>query len=179
MENRASFLRVQLTLLFTFHLTSLLTFHLQALTGGLVLIAPGTAVQILFGALLALFYLLAVVRSSPFDANTDDTLEIFASLAIVLTLLAGFAIKADGLPSATEEENALQNAFMSVLLIFINALILAMGTFATFMATPCMEGKDPTASFQRSTEEDMDAAQIAVEEATKKVLKGEVELVKL
>ena len=65
----------------------------MALTGGLVLVAPGSAVQILFGALLALFYLLGAVRTAPYEEDSDDVLEIFASLAILLTLLAGFALK--------------------------------------------------------------------------------------
>jgi hypothetical protein len=143
----------------------------MALTGGLVLIYPGTSAQILFGALLALFYLLFLVRAAPFAENTDDTLEIFASLAILLTLLAGFALKTQ---SNEVGSTIYEDGLMSGMLIFINSMILAMGSFAMFMATPCMEGRDPTQCCHRTTEENLESIEDAFEEIEKKLVNGKI-----
>ena len=42
------------------------------LTGGLVLVAPGTSDQVMFGALIALTYLLLVLKASPYEENEQD-----------------------------------------------------------------------------------------------------------
>ena len=63
------------------------------LTGGLVLVAPGSSAQIMLGALIALVYLLAFVKASPYEEDADDVLEFVCTLAILLTLLGGFALK--------------------------------------------------------------------------------------
>ena len=68
------------------------------LTGGLVLVAPGSSAQIMLGALIALVYLLAFVKASPYEEDADDVLEFVCTLAILLTLLGGFALKTQ--PSA-------------------------------------------------------------------------------
>ena len=58
------------------------------LTGVLILVAPGTSDQIMFGVLIAVTYLLLVLRLMPYEDDMDDVLQFVTTAAIFLTLLA-------------------------------------------------------------------------------------------
>ena len=82
-----------------------------------------------------------VVRSAPYGLDVDDILEITTSLAILLTLLAGFALKTQSESVAAQDPDAdstYEDGMMAALLIFMNSLVLGVGVLATFLATPCM-----------------------------------------
>ena len=87
----------------------------------------------MFGALLALFYLLLLVRTAPFDEDADDILEATGTLVILLTLLAGFALKAQ----AGSGETVYEEKLMAVLLIFVNSVILTVGAISFVLELPC------------------------------------------
>ena len=103
------------------------------LTGGLVLVAPGSSAQVMFGALIALTFLLLVLKASPYEEDDDDKLQFIATLAILLTLLGGFALKTDN-----PEEGLYEKGLMGVLLVTVNAVVLIAGGIALMLSFPCI-----------------------------------------
>ena len=67
----------------------------MVLTGGLVLLLPGTSAQVVSGLLVSQFYILILITYKPCKEPTDDSLQFFASFQILLTLLAGLLLKMD------------------------------------------------------------------------------------
>ena len=64
------------------------------LTGGLVLAADGSSAQFLIAQIISLLYLVLVIRKLPYENDMDDVLQTIASVSILFTLMAGFAMKA-------------------------------------------------------------------------------------
>ena len=65
------------------------------LTGGLVLLTPGSTAQILVGVLITLVYFTAVMKLEPYEDINDDILQTISTVQILLTLLMGFALRSD------------------------------------------------------------------------------------
>jgi hypothetical protein len=63
------------------------------LTGAMVVIAPGSSSQLLIGLLIAILYMLAVLKIAPFLEEADDWLSFTTSLTLVMTLLMGLILK--------------------------------------------------------------------------------------
>eukprot|EP00946_MAST-07B_sp_MAST-7B-sp1_P003800 g3800.t1 len=118
----------------------------MTLAGGLVLVAPGSSVQIMVGILVALGFLVTVLKVNPYEDDTDNNLQIFATLQIVLTLLAGLALKTD---TVGEYEISL----MSALLILINASVIAIGILTTAMVLPLPYCKNRYTKMQKERNE--------------------------
>ena len=62
-------------------------FRKALLTGGLVLLAPGTSAQVLSGLLVCQFYVIYLNDKKPYKEPADNWLQIFASIQLLLTLL--------------------------------------------------------------------------------------------
>ena len=92
------------------------------LTGGLVLLLPGTSAQVLSGLLVCQFYMLFLTLKTPYKEPTDDWLQICASLQLLLTLLGGLVLKMDDPDHRLYEET-----FMTYSLIALNVLVFAIG----------------------------------------------------
>jgi hypothetical protein len=92
------------------------------LTGGLVLLLPGTSAQVLSGLLVCQFYILFLTKKTPYKEPTDDWLQIFASLQLLLTLLGGLVLKMDD-----PDHRLYEDAFMTYTLITLNALVFVIG----------------------------------------------------
>ena len=63
------------------------------LTGAMVVISPGTSFQVLAGLLIAIIYMLSVLKIAPFLEDADDWLSFTTSVQLVLTLLMGLILK--------------------------------------------------------------------------------------
>ena len=103
-------------------------FKKMALTGGLVLIAPGSSSQILLGCLISLFYILAFVRFLPCAEIDNDQTQFISSLQILLTLLAGFALKTE-----SEDSGLYESWLMDILLNFM-AIVVLVTTILAMMS---------------------------------------------
>jgi CRP-like cAMP-binding protein len=60
------------------------------MTGLLVIIAPGTTLQLFIGFLFAIIYMMLVLRLGPYVGDQEDVLSFLASVSLSLTMLAGF-----------------------------------------------------------------------------------------
>jgi hypothetical protein len=69
--------------------------HKMLMTGALCVIGQGSSLKPLTGILFQLFFLLAVLKLAPFQADDDDTSSFASSLAITMTCLLGFAMMMD------------------------------------------------------------------------------------
>ena len=85
------------------------------LTGGLVLLAPGSSAQILLGILITLVYLCLVLKFEPYNEDEDDFLQFVATITILLTLISGLALRSDDVNKGYYESH-----LMASLLILIN-----------------------------------------------------------
>ena len=61
----------------------------------MVVIEPGSPVQLLYATLVLSVYLLVVLKSAPFRANNEDWVSFCVVLVLVLDTLAGFALIMD------------------------------------------------------------------------------------
>ena len=126
----------------------------MTLAGGLVLVAPGSSVQILVGILVAFSYLLVVQQYRPYKNTNDTNLQAFASTQVVLTLLAGLVMK-------TDTTGVYEEGIMGILLIIMNGSVLLIGLFAIFISCTCnccCKKKNGSIDDERICEKDEDAA---------------------
>lgn len=65
------------------------------MTGAISIIGTGTPLQPLVGCLFHLFMLLLVLKLAPYDSIYDDWASFFSLLAIMMTMLLGFALISD------------------------------------------------------------------------------------
>ena len=101
------------------------------LTGGLVLIAPGSSAQILCAVLISLLYLLMVLKVDPYEDRSSDHLTQLTTLNILLTLIAGFAMK-----TQNPNEGFYEQSMMTFLLIFINVFCWLAALYTFVSAVP-------------------------------------------
>eukprot|EP00943_MAST-04B_sp_MAST-4B-sp1_P003134 g3134.t1 len=102
------------------------------LTGGMVLVAPGSSAQVLLAEVVCLIYLLLVLKIAPFRYDLDDWLAFAASLQLFLVFMAAFALKTDD-PNDTVYEARLMGICLSILCCGI--LILGAGVLGSLVYT--------------------------------------------
>ena len=84
------------------------------LTGGMVLVAPGSSAQVLWAEVVCLIYLLLVLKIAPFRYDLDDWLAFAASLQLFLVFMAAFALKTDD-PNDTVYEKKTMGICLAIL----------------------------------------------------------------
>ena len=89
------------------------------LTGGLILLGPGSSAQVFLAVLIILGYLCLVLKCNPYQENDDDFLQFLATTTILLTLVAGMALRADDAVTSGYYESGV----MSTLLVAVNSFI--------------------------------------------------------
>ena len=65
------------------------------LTGGMCLVADGSAIQTLSALLVSFFYMMMVLKTGPFLHDNDDVLSFVTSLQLVLTFLGALVLQMD------------------------------------------------------------------------------------
>merc|ERR1712166_1585060 len=110
------------------------------LTGGLVLVAPGSSTQILVGLVIALTFYSVLLKTQPYADNTEDTMQSIATASTVMTLLIGFALK------ATLDQNKSSGMYdmviMDVILVGMFTLVAVSGLYMILISLPCCGGDD-------------------------------------
>jgi hypothetical protein len=109
--------------------------HKCLLTGGLVLVAPGSSTQILVGLVIALIFYTTLLKTQPYAENEEDTMQSIATASTVGTLLIGFALKAS--ESEGGERSGLDIFLMDIILVGMFGFVLISGLWMTLKALPC------------------------------------------
>jgi hypothetical protein len=107
------------------------------LTGGLVLVAPGTSVQILVGLVLALGFSVLLMQTKPYEDDDDDKLQTIATVSTVSTLLIGFALKVDR--KAEGEAGEFDTALLDIILIGLFVGVGVSGVYMMLKSLPCLD----------------------------------------
>ena len=112
--------------------------HKAFLTGGLVLIAPGSSAQVLVGLMIAMAFFTLLLQMKPYKESEEDTLQVIATASTVMTLLIGFTLKIDHRNSVGgEEPGEYDSAMMDVMLVLLFTCVSMSGLYITMKSTPC------------------------------------------
>jgi hypothetical protein len=103
------------------------------LTGGLVLLAPGSTAQILVGVLITLVYFSFVMKLEPYEDYSDDILQTISTVQILLTLLMGFALRSD-------DNGLYESGTITFILIFANSILFMTTSYLIIKTTAQMRG---------------------------------------
>jgi len=113
------------------------------LTGGLVMVAPGTSAQILVGLVIALSFYTLLLRLQPYAGTEEDQLQTIATASTVATLLIGFTLKATeavthGPDNTVSDSGLYDSAVMDVILIGLVAIVALSGLWISVKSLPCL-----------------------------------------
>ena len=107
--------------------------HKCVMTGSMVIVSPGSSLQLLVASLVMLAYLLILVRFAPFEDRLQNWSSYCSNLALLMTLLGGFALITDDPESPTYEKEQLSDLLIgiNVVCIVINMMIMFVDTFSS------------------------------------------------
>jgi hypothetical protein len=105
----------------------------MTLTGAMVVISPGSSVQILVGLLIAIAYMLFVLKLAPFVQDADDWLSFVTSLQLSLTMLFGLVILMD----SRNESKTYDVAVIGYILIAIHVATFVLFVALVALLIPC------------------------------------------
>ena len=105
------------------------------LTGGLVLVAPGSSTQILVGLVIALTFYSVLLKTQPYAGNAEDNMQSIATASTVMTLLIGFALKAT--LDQTKSSGMYDMVIMDVILVGMFTLVAVSGLYMMLISLPC------------------------------------------
>jgi len=123
---------------------SIILIQKALLTGGLVLVAPGSSAQIFIGLLVAFAFFTIIVKTMPYEEDGEDTMQTIATASTVLTLMIGLVLK-------TSSETAMAAAsangeispggydalIMDIILIMLFSCVSLMCLWMTILSLPC------------------------------------------
>ena len=98
------------------------------MTGAMCVVAPGSSVQLLLAVLIMLIYTMTILKTAPYEEDTEDWSSFIACSALTLTTIGGFALIMDD-PNAPTYETIL----LSHLLIGINSVCFATDVLIVIM----------------------------------------------
>ena len=122
------------------------------LTGGLVLVAPGSSTQILVGLVIALTFYTVLLKTQPYADKKEDIMQSIATASTVGTLLIGFAL------NATLNENRSSGGMydmviMDCILVGMFTLVAVSGLYIILISLPCCGCLAPSDEVKESSEE--------------------------
>ena len=130
------------------------------LTGGLVLVAPGSSTQILVGLVIALTFYSVLLKTQPYAGNAEDTMQSIATASTVMTLLIGFALK------ATLDQNKSSGMYdmviMDVILVGMFTLVAVSGLYMMLISLPCCGCLAPSDEDATEEVEDEEFQQVTI-----------------
>ena len=91
------------------------------MTGLLVVVAPGTSLQLFIGFLFSIIYMMLVLRTGPYVGDQEDVLSFLASVSLSLTMLAGLTNITDANARETMSgDDFIEDPMLGPLLIMVN-----------------------------------------------------------
>ena len=93
----------------------------MVMTGAMCVVAQGSSVQLLIAILIMQFYMLLVLKTAPYEADSEDWTAFIACVALTLTTIGGFALFTDDPTQRTYESTVL-----TIVLIGINAVCFTL-----------------------------------------------------
>ena len=93
----------------------------MVMTGAMCVVAQGSSVQLLIAILIMQFYMLLVLKTAPYEADSEDWNAFIACVALTLTTIGGFALFTDDPTQRTYE-----NTVLTIILVSINAVVLTL-----------------------------------------------------
>jgi hypothetical protein len=99
------------------------------LTGGLVLVAPGSSAQVLVGLIVASCFLIVLMQTKPYEEMDEDVMQTIATVSTCATLLIGFTLKVDRGASG-QQAGEYDDAIIDLILI---GLFVGVGISGLYM----------------------------------------------
>ena len=96
----------------------------MVMTGAMCVVAQGSSVQLLIAILVMLAYMLLVLKTAPYEEDSEDWSAFVACVALTLTTIGGFALITDDPNAQTYESQVL-----GLILIGINGVCIALEIF--------------------------------------------------
>ena len=106
------------------------------LTGGLVLVAPNSSVQVLVGLIIASGFLIMLMQTKPYEETEVDIMQTIATVSTCATLLIGFTLKVDRGKSGAQT-GEYDDAIIDIILILLFSGVSISGCYMTLKALPC------------------------------------------
>ena len=94
------------------------------LTGGMVLIAPGTSLQLMIALVIVLAFFGALLKYRPYVSDEDDNLSTLTHFQILLTLLGGLALLTDHTDPNKKTFPPMTMGVMGIILNSLSMLVL-------------------------------------------------------
>ena len=91
------------------------------MTGAMVVVTPGSSVQLLLAVLIMLIYMLLILKTAPYDEDSEDWSSFIASIALTLTFIGGLVLIQDNPQDRTYEDGLL-----AIVLIMVNVTCVAI-----------------------------------------------------
>merc|ERR1711865_522538 len=111
------------------------------LTGGLVLIAPGSSAQVLVGLIIASGFLIVLMQTKPYQETEEDILQTIATVSTCATLLIGFTLKVDRGMSG-EQAGEYDDKIIDIILILLFVGVGISGIFIILKSLPCFASEE-------------------------------------
>ena len=77
------------------------------MTGAMCVIAPGSSLQLLVAVLVTLIYMLMVLKTAPYEEDSEDYTSFVACLTLTLTTIGGLLLIMDNLSTPTYQSQVL------------------------------------------------------------------------
>ena len=98
------------------------------MTGAMCVIAPGSSLQLLIALLVTLMYMLLVLKTAPYEEDSEDYSSFMACLTLTITTIGGFALIMDDLNTPTYESEIVGIVLISITVccIFVHIGIVVL-----------------------------------------------------
>ena len=123
------------------------------LTGGLVLVAPGSSAQVLVGLVIASGFLIVLMQTKPYKEAGEEIMQTIATVSTCATLLIGFTLKVDRGASG-EQAGEYDDAIIDIILIMLFTGVGISGLYMILRSLPCFESGEEEESAAGKDEKD-------------------------
>ena len=113
-------------------------FRRLLLTGGLIMMGEESAAQEFMGIVICAGWLSLLIHKKPYEAMIDNILAIILAAHLLLSLVAGMALK---LYALTPEQDVYQREGFGIVLLTVTILCVVLGILSILAETLCIREK--------------------------------------